>query len=168
MALHEREIALFFGVDVDTLERWAEEHKDFEWAIQTLPTNLFIHLWCNDYGLIKWLYDCRRGALDQLGMEDEVSMGKAPAKKTSSKPGDAASQKDAKTGRFLPGNSGFGGRPKGARSKLTTEFFDDFYAAWQEHGAQALKARGGEEPSRLRSRCSDADAQGTGAEDAPG
>ena len=28
---------------------------------------------------------------------------------------------------------------KGARSKLTTEFFDDFYAAWQEHGAEALK-----------------------------
>jgi hypothetical protein len=50
-----------------------------------------------------------------------------------------APQKDAKTGRFLPGNSGFGGRPKGARSKLTTEFFNDFCAAWQEHGAQALK-----------------------------
>ena len=50
-----------------------------------------------------------------------------------------ASQKDANTGRFLPGNSGFGGRPKGARSKLTTEFFSDFYAAWQKHGAQALK-----------------------------
>lgn len=59
-----QEIALFLGVDVDTLERWAEEHKDFEWAIQTLPTNLFIHLWCNDYGLIKWLYDYRRGALN--------------------------------------------------------------------------------------------------------
>jgi phage terminase large subunit-like protein len=29
------------------------------------------------------------------------------------------------------------GRPKGARNKLTTEFFNDFYAAWQEHGAQA-------------------------------
>ena len=50
-----------------------------------------------------------------------------------------ASQKDPKTGRFLPGNSGFGGRPKGARSKLTTEFFADFYAAWQKHGAKALK-----------------------------
>lgn len=49
------------------------------------------------------------------------------------------SQKDAKTGRFLPGNSGFGGRPKGARSKLTTEFFEDFYAIWQKHGADALK-----------------------------
>ena len=48
-------------------------------------------------------------------------------------------RKTRTTGRFLPGNSGFGGRPKGARSKLTTEFFDDFYAAWQKHGAQALK-----------------------------
>ena len=52
---------------------------------------------------------------------------------------EVTSQKDPNTGRFLPGNSGFGGRPKGARSKLTTEFFDDFYAAWQEHGAEALK-----------------------------
>lgn len=52
---------------------------------------------------------------------------------------DVASQKDQKTGRFLAGNSGFGGRPKGARSKLTTEFFADFYTAWQEHGPEALK-----------------------------
>ena len=52
---------------------------------------------------------------------------------------ETASQKDPKTGRFLPGNSGFGGRPKGARSKLTTEFFENFYAAWQEHGSEALK-----------------------------
>ena len=52
---------------------------------------------------------------------------------------EVASQKDPNTGRFLPGNSGFGGRPKGARSKLTTEFFADFHAAWQEHGAKALK-----------------------------
>ena len=51
----------------------------------------------------------------------------------------AAFQKDVKTGRFLPGNTGFGGRPKGARSKLTTEFFEDFYGAWQKHGANALK-----------------------------
>jgi hypothetical protein len=63
-----------------------------------------------------------------------VNRAKGGAKAT-----DAASQKDAKTGRFLPGNSGFGGRPKGARSRLTTEFFADFYAAWQEHGAKALK-----------------------------
>ena len=63
-----------------------------------------------------------------------VSRAKDVAKAT-----DAASQKDARTGRFLAGNSGFGGRPKGSRNKLTTEFFDDFYAAWQKHGAQCLK-----------------------------
>lgn len=27
------ELALFFGVNVATIERWAEEHKDFEWAL---------------------------------------------------------------------------------------------------------------------------------------
>ena len=31
------------------------------------------------------------------------------------------------------------GRPKGARNKLTMEFFEDFYAAWQTHGATALE-----------------------------
>ena len=60
-----------------------------------------------------------------------MSSAKATARESASAT-DAPSQKDAKTGRFLPGNSGFGGRPKGARSKLTTEFIDDFYAAWQE------------------------------------
>jgi hypothetical protein len=67
-----------------------------------------------------------------------MSRAKATARKSASAT-DAPSQKDPNTGRFLPGNSGFGGRPKGARSKLTTEFFDDFYAVWQEHGAKALK-----------------------------
>ena len=41
---------------------------------------------------------------------------------------------------YLPGQSGNpAGRPKGSRNKLTTEFFDDFHAAWEAHGAQALK-----------------------------
>jgi len=65
-------------------------------------------------------------------------MSKATSKKKGATASNTASQKDAKTGRFLPGNSGFGGRPKGSRNKLTTEFFDDFYAAWQKHGALAL------------------------------
>jgi len=66
-------------------------------------------------------------------------MSKATSKKKGATASNTASQKDAKTGRFLPGNSGFGGRPKGSRNKLTTEFFDDFYAAWQKHGALALE-----------------------------
>jgi hypothetical protein len=47
-------------------------------------------------------------------------------------------QRDAKSGRFLPGNSGNGGRPKGSRNKLTTEFLDDVYAKWQKHGGEVL------------------------------
>jgi hypothetical protein len=68
-----------------------------------------------------------------------MSKVKPNPKKQVAAASEVASQKDPNTGRFLPGNSGFGGRPKGARNKLTTEFFDDFYAAWQEHGAKALK-----------------------------
>ena len=68
-----------------------------------------------------------------------MSKAKPPTKKRSAAAKDPSSQTDAKTGRFLPGNNGFGGRPKGSRNKLTTAFFDDFYAAWQEHGAEALK-----------------------------
>jgi hypothetical protein len=71
--------------------------------------------------------------------------GARTAAKTSNA-SDAALQKDAKTGRFLPGNSGFGGRPKGARSKLSTEFFDDLYETWQQHGAVALKKMAIDDP----------------------
>jgi hypothetical protein len=46
--------------------------------------------------------------------------------------------RDAKSGRFVSGNNG-GGRPKGSRNKLTTEFLDDLYAKWQEHGADVLE-----------------------------
>ena len=68
-----------------------------------------------------------------------MSKSKPNPKKRVADTTDVASQKDPKTGRFLAGNSGFGGRPKGARSKLTTEFFEDFYGAWEQYGAQALK-----------------------------
>jgi len=41
---------------------------------------------------------------------------------------------------FKPGQSGNpAGRPKGSRNKLTTEFFEDLYAAWQKHGDEALE-----------------------------
>jgi len=42
--------------------------------------------------------------------------------------------------RFKKGASGNPtGRPKGARSKLTTKFFEDFHEAWTEHGKPALR-----------------------------
>ena len=46
--------------------------------------------------------------------------------------------RDANTGRFVSENNG-GGRPKGSRNKLTTEFIDDLYAKWQEHGPEMLE-----------------------------
>lgn len=46
-------------------------------------------------------------------------------------------QRDEKS-RFLTGNNGGPGRPKGSRNKLTEHFVADVYADWQEHGAQAI------------------------------
>ena len=49
------------------------------------------------------------------------------------------SDRDPKTGRFLPGNSGNGGRPKGARTKLGEKFLEDLFADWEEHGSQVIQ-----------------------------
>lgn len=46
--------------------------------------------------------------------------------------------KDAKTGRFLPGNSGFTGRPKGSRNKLGEAFITDMYDAWRRAGPEVI------------------------------
>jgi hypothetical protein len=65
------------------------------------------------------------------------------------KPG-GCGQRDPKTGRFLvghssvghrflPGNSGLPGRPKGARNKLAEAMIDDLYRDWKEHGIQAIR-----------------------------
>jgi hypothetical protein len=57
--------------------------------------------------------------------------------------------RDNKTGRFLPGNSGFGGRPRGARSKLGEAFLEDLRDAWNEHGKEALRRCATEDPSQF-------------------
>jgi hypothetical protein len=41
-------------------------------------------------------------------------------------------------GRFLSGNNGGPGRPKGARNKLGEDFLAAVYADWAEHGASVL------------------------------
>jgi hypothetical protein len=59
-------------------------------------------------------------------------------------------ERDAKTGRFLvghscvghrflPGNSGLPGRPKGSRNKLAEAMIADLYQHWLERGMQAIQ-----------------------------
>jgi hypothetical protein len=47
--------------------------------------------------------------------------------------------RDARTGRFLVGNTGKAGRPKGARIKLAEAFIDDIYQDWKQHGIQVIR-----------------------------
>jgi hypothetical protein len=55
--------------------------------------------------------------------------------------------RDARSGRFLAGNSGNGGRPKGARSALSETFLKDLAETWQTHGKTALEQCAITEPS---------------------
>ena len=41
-------------------------------------------------------------------------------------------------GRFVSGNSGGPGRPRGSRNRLGEEFLSDLYADWTEHGASVI------------------------------
>ena len=50
-------------------------------------------------------------------------------------------------GRFLPGNSGNGGRVKGARNKLGEAFVMDLYEHWKANGTTAIQACMVESPS---------------------
>jgi hypothetical protein len=54
--------------------------------------------------------------------------------------------RDERTGRFLPGNSGFNGRPRGSRNKLGEAFLEDLRDAWNEYGASALAQCAKDEP----------------------
>src|SRR5215468_9392697 len=51
-------------------------------------------------------------------------------------------------GRFLMGNIGGPGRPKGSRNKLAQEFIDACYDSWQTHGAAALDRMATETPAK--------------------
>jgi hypothetical protein len=58
-------------------------------------------------------------------------------------------ERDAKTGRFLAGNSGNGGRKPGQRNKLGEAFIADLRDVWEEMGVDALKRCAQEEPSQF-------------------
>ena len=49
-------------------------------------------------------------------------------------------------GRFVAGNSGNGGRPKGSRNKLGESFVADMLADWEEHGVQVIQTVRSEKP----------------------
>ena len=53
---------------------------------------------------------------------------------------------EERTGRFLPGNNGGPGRPKGSRNKLGEAFIEDVYAKWKEAGAEVLTQMVAEDP----------------------
>src|SRR5258708_39847037 len=46
--------------------------------------------------------------------------------------------RDGKTGRFLPGNSGLGGRPKGSRNRHSEFFLASFAADFEQHGPAVI------------------------------
>ena len=46
--------------------------------------------------------------------------------------------KQDEKGRFLPGNNGGAGRPKGSRNKLGEAFIDNLYQDWQANGAETI------------------------------
>jgi len=56
-------------------------------------------------------------------------------------------ERDQKNGRFLPGNSGFSGRPKGSRNKLGEAFLEDLRDSWNEHGPRALARCAEDDPA---------------------
>lgn len=61
--------------------------------------------------------------------------------------------RDPISGRFLPGNSGFGGRPKGSKNKFHSQFWDDVQADWEAHGASAIATVREKDPSTYLRVC---------------
>jgi len=56
-------------------------------------------------------------------------------------------QRDKKTGQFLVGHNGKGGRPKGARTKLGEKFIKDLLAAWEKGGQTVMAEAMAKDPA---------------------
>lgn len=59
-----------------------------------------------------------------------------------------APAKDETTGRFLPGNSGGPGKPKGARNKLGEAFIQALHDSFNEHGPETIEMVRTEKPDQ--------------------
>ena len=57
--------------------------------------------------------------------------------------------RDVKSGQFVMGHSGYGGRPKGSRNKLGEQFIADVYRKWKRHGADVLDRVIRDEPAQF-------------------
>lgn len=56
-------------------------------------------------------------------------------------------EQDPETGRFVSGNIGGPGRPRGSRNKLGEAFIADLYADWLKAGPEAIKAARAHNPA---------------------
>lgn len=57
-------------------------------------------------------------------------------------------KQDEKTGRFVAGNGGNGGRPKGSRNKLGEAFLSDMLSDWEANGVEAIERVREEKPDQ--------------------
>lgn len=68
-------------------------------------------------------------------------MAKKPkAEKLAAVVAERVPEKEPETGRFIPGNNGGPGRPKGARNKLGEEFIQRLYEDFQANGPVVIEA----------------------------
>lgn len=77
--------------------------------------------------------DSKPKAAKKAAKADEKPGLDNPSAETAPKP-----EKDPETGRFVAGNSGNGGRPKGARNKLGEAFLQAMLADFTEHGEEVI------------------------------
>jgi hypothetical protein len=59
-----------------------------------------------------------------------------------------SADRDKASGRFLPGNSGFGGRPKGSRNRHSENFLAAFASDFEKHGPEVIAKVREEQPAQ--------------------
>jgi hypothetical protein len=80
---------------------------------------------------------CRQNA-SRLSSQDDIKARVTELKERSLAAREDGGR-DTATGRFLPGNGGNGGRPRGARSKLAEAYAQDLLEEWHRSGSKAVQ-----------------------------